>query len=110
MQPVFFNLYIQNGTTSPDEMFGQLGNGVYIDRLNGLGAGLSVASGDFSVGAEGFLIENGKKTKALNQFTVSGNIYQLLQDISAVGNDLDMARSSVASPSLLVANLTVGGQ
>ena len=57
-----------------------------------------------------FLIENGKKTKALNQFTVSGNIYQLLQDISAVGNDLDMARSSVASPSLLVANLTVGGQ
>lgn len=110
LQPVFFNLYIQNGTTSPDEMFGQLGNGVYIDRLNGMGAGLSVASGDFSVGAEGFLIENGKKTKALNQFTVSGNIYQLLQDISAVGNDLDMARSSVASPSLLVANLTVGGQ
>jgi len=109
LRPMFFNLYIQNGETGRDEMFRQLENGIYIDKLNGLSAGLSIASGDFSVGAEGFLIENGKPVKALNQFTVSGNIYRLLQDIKAVGCDLDLTRSSVGAPSLLAENLTIGG-
>lgn len=107
LSPRFFNFYIKNGNVSREEMLQQLGNGVFIDILNGINVGFSIASGDFSVGAEGFLVSNGKITSALNQFTISGNLYEFLQDIEAVGNDLDLSRSAVASPSLLVKNLTV---
>lgn len=51
----------------------------------------------------------GKIGRALNQFTIAGNIYDFLQDIEAVGNDLDLSQRSVASPSLLVKNLTAAG-
>ena len=60
-------------------------------------------------GAEGFEVVGGKIGRALNQFTIAGNIYDFLQDIEAVGNDLDLSQRSVASPSLLVKNLTAAG-
>lgn len=107
LQPLFFNFYLKNGSVSRQAMLRQLNNGVYIDKLHGIGVGISLVSGDFSFGAEGFMVENGKITKALNQFTISGNIYDFLQDIEAVGDDLDLSKSAVASPSLLVKNLTI---
>lgn len=70
---------------------------------------MNVVSGDFSIGAEGFEVVGGKIGRALNQFTIAGNIYDFLQDIEAVGNDLDLSQRSVASPSLLVKNLTAAG-
>lgn len=109
LHPMFFNLYLKNGMSSPEELLQKLEDGVYIDKLNGLGAGMNVVSGDFSIGAEGFEVVGGKIGRALNQFTIAGNIYDFLQDIEAVGNDLDLSQRSVASPSLLVKNLTAAG-
>lgn len=102
-----FNFYLENGSCSKEELLNKLGNGVYIDKLNGLNGGISIVSGDFSMGAEGFLIENGKITQALSQFTVSGNIYQLLNDVEELGNDLDFDQSPLGSPSVLVKNITI---
>ena len=109
LYPIFFNLYIQNGNSSKEELLKHLGNGVYIDILNGLRVGCNVTSGEFSLGAEGFAVENGKLTKALNQFTIAGNIFDLLQNIEMLGDDLDLSKSSCAAPSLLVKNLVVSG-
>ena len=94
MYPIFFNLYIKNGNSSKEELLKHLGNGVYIDILNGLRVGCNVTSGEFSLGAEGFAVENGNLTKALNQFTIAGNIFDLLQNIEMLGNDLDLSKSS----------------
>lgn len=102
-----FNFYLENGDCPKDELLNKLGNGVYIDKLNGLNGGISIVSGDFSMGAEGFLVEKGKITKALSQFTVSGNIYQLLNDVEELGNDLDFDQSPLGSPSVLINNITI---
>lgn len=103
-----FNFYLSNGDKSMEDLLRILDNGVYINGFNGLHAGLNIISGDFSLGADGFLVSNGKLSKALQQFTVSGNIYELLKNIVEVGDDLEFYGKSVGSPSIIVAGLTLG--
>lgn len=103
----FSNFYLKSGKMSKDEVLSKAGNGVYITGLSGLHAGFNSVSGDFSFGAEGFRIENGQIADALNQFTISGNVYTLLKDIAAVGNDLIFDISNFASPCVWVKNLTI---
>ena len=63
----------------------------------------------FQFGCEwGQLIENGKLGPPIREFTVAGNLHQMLMDISIVGADLDPYRS-VSSPTLLVRELSIGG-
>ncbi len=102
-----FNFYLKNGTCPPEELLHKLGTGVYIDKLNGLSGSISLVSGNFSMGAEGYRVKNGKLGRYLNQFTISGNIYEVLKDIEEVGNDLDFDSSPLGSPSVLVKNITI---
>lgn len=102
-----FNFYIDKGHVTKRELLKILSEGVYINDLNGLHAGIDIISGDFSLGAEGFLVEGGKLTKPLNQFTISGNIYNMLHDIEEIGTDLEFKGSNFGSPSVLVKNITV---
>lgn len=101
------NFYLVAGEYSKDEILKAAGKAIYINRLNGMHAGYTPVSGDFSFGAEGFLIENGKLGQTLNQFTVSGNIYQLLLDIEMIGNDLSFENNSTGAPTVLVKKLAV---
>ncbi len=109
-----FTLYLENGSDTEEELLQKARNGVFINSLSGLHAGANSISGDFSLQSAGFLIENGKKTKAIKSFTVAGNFYDLLQNITAVGNNgtLPAAMGSTAfgSPSVLVASLSVAGK
>lgn len=102
-----FNFYLKNGDCPHEELLRKLGNGVYIDKLNGLSGSISLVSGNFSMGAEGYLVENGKLGRYLNQFTISGNIYEVLKDIEEVGNDLDFDCSPLGSPSVLIKNIMI---
>lgn len=102
-----FNFYLENGDLSKEEILSKVQKGVYIDKLNGVRTGLSIVSGDFSFGAEGFLIEKGKLGTALNQFTISGNLYDVLKDIKYIGNDLEFHLSSEGSPTVAVDNITI---
>ncbi len=98
----YSNFYLENGNLSQDEVLKQTKDGVYITDLTGTHAGYSAVSGDFSFGAEGFLIKNGKIDKALNQLTISGNVYDLWQDIELVGNDLKFTPDGCGSPTIAV--------
>lgn len=102
-----FNFYVQKGALPPETLLRELDNGVYIDKINGLRVGLNTVTGDFSAAAEGFEVKNGKIGRPLKQFTFSGNIYRLLKDIRAVGNDLTFYCSPFGSPSILADNITV---
>ncbi|WP_432205422.1 TldD/PmbA family protein (plasmid) [Cetobacterium somerae] len=102
-----FNLYLENGKTSFENLLGKLDNGILITGFSGLHSGLNSISGDFSLATEGFLVENGKITKSLNQITAAGNFFELLKDIECIGNDLKFNLSSVGSPSILVKNISV---
>ena len=68
------------------------------------------ASGDFSLGARGFMIENGQIGRAVSQITIAGNFFELLKNVKAVANNLEFDLSNVASPDLLIEKLAVAGK
>ena len=107
------NMYIEPGKESFDELIRKMDNGIIINDLSGLHSGCNEISGDFSLLAEGFLVENGQIFRPVEQITIAGNIFQLLKDIKAIGNDLKFdplgIGGSLGSPSLLVENISVAG-
>ena len=100
------NLYLQPGAQTPEEIIAAIPNGFYVLSLLGFGANL--VTGDYSRGASGLWIENGELTYAVEEVTVSGNLREMLKNITAVGNDL-IFRGSVTSPTLRVDGMTVAG-
>ncbi len=104
------NFYIEKGELSQEQLLQDMGNGLLITDISGLHAGANTISGDFSLLAEGFYIQNGKKAYPVEQITVAGNFYQLLEQIQAVGNDLFFAQSGKGSPSVRVKEMDIAGE
>jgi len=106
------NFYVVPGETSLNDMVAGLEKGVYITDVAGLHSGMNPISGDFSVSADGFLIEDGKISRPVEQITVAGNFYELLKNIKTVGNDLriySFGSGGVGIPSLLISSLNISG-
>ncbi|MFW6378153.1 MAG: TldD/PmbA family protein [Bacillota bacterium] len=106
------NLYIEPGKISFNQLKKMKERTLLITDITGLHAGANQVSGDFSLSAEGFLLENGEIVKPVEQITVSGNFIELLKDVIGIGNDLEMGspgRGHIGSPSLLIESLSVGG-
>ncbi|MGL5356324.1 MAG: TldD/PmbA family protein [Cetobacterium sp.] len=102
-----FNLYLEKGDSTFNELLNVVQNGILITGFSGLHSGLNSISGDFSLATEGFLIENGVITKPLNQITAAGNFFELLKDVAYIGDDLEFNLSGVGSPSLVVKNISI---
>ena len=103
-------LCLKPGKKSLDELFAEVGNGVFVTEVSGLHAGLNAQSGNFSLQSSGFLIENGKKARGLDIITVSGNLLEVFQDVLEVGSDVEVAPSGTSCPSFLVKKLVVTGK
>ena len=104
------NMYIEPGINSLEEMTKKIDKGLIITDFAGLHSGANSITGDFSLAAKGFYIENGVKTKAVEQITVAGNFFTLLKDVEEIGRDLKFPMSSVGSPSILVKELSIAGE
>lgn len=104
------NLYIENGKIPYDELVAKCGNGILITELSGLHAGVNSLTLDFSLQANGFLIEDGKITKPVNLITMSGNLLKLLNDVDAIANDIKFDTSAIGSPSILFNEATISGE
>ena len=109
-----FTMYLENGELTEEELLAKAGNGVMVTSLGGLHAGADPISGDFSLQSSGFMIRDGKKAEYVKSFTVAGNFYDLLKNITALANNchLPMAIGMTAfgSPTVLVEGLTVAGK
>ena len=103
-------LYLKPGKKNLDQLFAEVGEGVYITDVSGLHAGLNPQSGNFSLQSTGFMIENGKKGKPLDLITVSGNLLDAFQDIIEVGNDVAVSPSGVSAESVLIKKISVSGK
>lgn len=103
------NFFFKPGEKSLEEMMADVGDGLLITDLAGLHSGANATSGDFSLLSKGFVIENGKRGRAVEQITVAGNFYDVLKSIVAVGSDLEFFGSSIGSPSVDVGTLKVSG-
>ena len=101
----YSNITIKKGRLSEDELFNKIQNGLYITSIGGLHAGLNSSSGDFSLQAEGFAVINGKKDHLLGLFTISGNLFDLFNNIIAVGNNLELLVNSYEVPSIAFKNV-----
>lgn len=107
------NMYIENGCTDIDQMIGSIEKGVMVIDVQGLHSGLNAVSGDFSLSAYGYLIENGKVIRPVNQITIAGNLYEVLNNISTIGNDLKFGFPGfgyIGSPSLKLESLSIAGK
>ena len=104
------NFYFAPGALDADALYAQVGDAILVTELMGMHSGANAVSGDFSLGAKGFLIRNGRIDRAVNQITIAGNFLELLKGIDAVGSDLTFGSSYFASPTLLVRALSVAGK
>ncbi len=102
------NLYLKNGNTSPKDIIKSVKNGLYLTDM--FGSGMNSVTGDFSQGASGFWIENGELTYPVQEITIAGNVLKALQNVKVIGNDLSFKLGSTAAPTLLVSEMTVGGE
>ena len=75
------NFYIEPGINSLEEMTKKINKGLIITDFAGLHSGANSITGDFSLAAKGFYIEDGIKTHPVEQITVAGNFFTLLNNI-----------------------------
>lgn len=104
------NLYLEKGKMSFDSLMQEIGEGVIITDLAGLHSGANTVSGDFSLAAKGFYVEDGKKSFPVEQITMAGNYFDLLKNIVVIGDDLKFPMSNVGSPSVIVKGLSIAGK
>jgi PmbA protein len=100
------NFILQAGTLAPEEILGSTKRGLYVTDL--MGFGFNPVTGDFSRGATGFWIEDGKFAFPVSEVTISSTFDAMLKGIDAVGNDLTL-RTSTAAPTFRVASMTISG-
>lgn len=106
----FSNLYMQPGKRTFESLvagFKGIPQGVLITDLMGVHTANPV-TGDFSLGASGILIEDGKLTRPVRGFAVAGNVLELFKRMTDISNDLRFF-GNVGAPSVRVSELSVGG-
>lgn len=109
------NVRLSSGdkTFSRKEMIAAAEGGIYITRIEGAFAGTDTKTGDFSILASGNRIEGGRVCTALNQFTISGNICEMWEDLEMIGDDAVYRTVNdvcVLGPTVKVKKLVVSGK
>jgi PmbA protein len=102
------NFYIDAGTDDPAAAVRGLDRALAITSLLNLHT-IDPVSGEFSLGATGTYLEKGAPLHPVQGITIAGNLTHLLSSISAVGKDLTFGSSGIGSPTLVIAELSVGG-
>jgi PmbA protein len=104
-----YNLRIvsdERGAGDFEALLRRMGTGLLVTEL--IGQGVNYVSGDYSRGAAGFWVENGRIRYPVEEITVAGNLKDMFRNIVAVGTD-EVTRGSKIAGSLLIDGLTVGG-
>jgi PmbA protein len=101
------NYFLEPGQKSPGQIIADIKDGLYITEF--LGHGANLVTGDYSRGASGMWIVNGELAYPVEEITVAGNLKEMFNNISEIGNDLEF-RGSTASPTIRIDGLTVGGE
>ncbi len=101
------NFFLQKGDRTPQQIIGGIKQGLYVFQF--LGFGVNMVTGDFSRGASGLWIENGELTYPVEEITVAGNLKDMLNNISEIGNDLEF-RGALASPTLRIDGMMIAGE
>jgi PmbA protein len=102
------NFYIEAGADDPGALVRGLDRALAVTSLLNLHT-IDPVSGEFSLGATGTYLEKGAPACAVQGITIAGNLTHLLSSITGVGTDLTFGASGIGSPTLVIAELSVGG-
>jgi TldD protein len=114
------NTYIDNGTSTFDEIIAATEYGLYAAKMGG--GSVNPGNGDFNFSvSEGYIVRNGKIAEPVRGASLVGNGAEILHKIDMIGNNLDSARgmcgsasgsipADVGQPTLRVSSITVGGK
>ena len=100
------NLHLEAGTLSPEALIADIKDGFYVTDL--IGMGVNMVTGDYSRGASGFWIENGKRSYAVSEVTIAGHLLDIFRTLTPA-NDLEF-RYGTNAPTVRLKGLTVAGQ
>ena len=100
------NLYFENGNVSYKDLLSSNSKCLYITET--IGHGSNIITGDYSVGATGFLVENGEFKYPVNEITIAGNFKDMFQNIT-LANDLEFEYST-NSPTMMIEGMVVAGK
>ncbi len=100
------NLQVSANAGDLDSMVRGMGRGLLVTEL--MGQGVNAITGDYSRGAAGFWVEDGRIAYPVDGITIAGNLKQMFAAIEAVGSDVD-PRSHIRTGSILVGDMTVAG-
>ena len=100
------NLHLEAGTISPEALIADIKDGFYVTDLIGMGA--SMVTGDYSRGASGFWIENGKRSYPVSEVTIAGHLLDIFRTMTPA-SDLEF-RYGTNAPTVRLEGLTVAGQ
>lgn len=104
--PAPSNISLIGGKVSPKELMSDIKYGIYVTQL--FGQGVSLITGDYSRGASGFLIENGKITTPVSEITIAASLRDMFRNMAAA-NDLE-EKYSVSAPTVRLFNMSVAGK
>ena len=100
------NFYLEPGTLTPEQIVADVPTGLYVTET--MGFGVNLVTGDYSQGAAGLWIENGELAYPVEEITIAGNLKDMYQNISAIGDDLHF-RSASASPTIRIEGMMIAG-
>lgn len=103
--PSVSNCWIEPGKQSVEEMIASLKDGLYITEM--MGSAVSIITGDYSRGAAGFRIRDGKIAEPVSEITVASNLKEMFLSMIPA-DDLEL-KSGVDAPSLLIPKMMIAG-
>ncbi|MGC8513541.1 MAG: TldD/PmbA family protein [Acidimicrobiales bacterium] len=98
------------GSKTPEEVLGEVGEGLLVQSVSGIHSGVNPVSGDFSVGAEGVLFSGGSLAGPVREVTIASTIQRMLSNVVAVGADLEYLPSSAAGLTLAISDVAMSGR
>lgn len=103
--PSTTNLYMAPGKLSPEELMADIKDGFYVTET--MGFGVNGVTGDYSQGASGFWIENGKIAYPVSGVTIASNLKDMFLNLTPA-NDLEF-RHGTNAPTIRVEGMTIAG-
>ena len=100
------NVMVTGGHQSFDELLAEMNSGLVVTEL--IGMGVNQITGDYSRGASGFWVENGKIDHPVEEITIAGNLRTMYANIVALGNDIDQ-RHNIRCGSLVIGEMAIAG-
>ncbi|HXD05017.1 MAG TPA: metalloprotease PmbA [Burkholderiaceae bacterium] len=104
------NLVMSSMRTQPgddlDAMLRKLGRGLFVTEL--MGQGVNYVTGDYSRGAAGYWVEDGRIAYPVHEITIAGNMRDMFQRLVAIGSDAYTLGSKTVG-SVLIERMKIAG-